>query len=190
MQFSNNDMIQKAPELITEKWLNIPAPVTLEGLRGKVVLIYAFQMLCPGCVEHSIPQARNVFSAFPASEVAVLGLHTVFEHHEAMKETSLRAFLHEYRVEFPVGIDKPSGNSPIPETMALYKMRGTPTTLLIDRQGSLRIHKFGHIPDLILGAEIMSLIKENNENSFTYTKKNDKNINENTKDICGLDGCK
>ena len=39
-------------------------------------------------------------------------------------------------------------------------MRETSTLLLIDRQGSLRKHKVGHEDDLILEAEVMSLINE------------------------------
>ncbi len=153
-------MYVAAPELIVSKWLNSDSDITIAMLRGKVVIIYAFQMLCPGCVENSIPQAKKTFAAFSPDDVAVIGLHTVFEHHEGMQEASLKAFLHEYRVEFPVGIDKDSGSFPIPQTMGLYNMKGTPTTLLIDRQGRLRKQQFGHIPDLLLGAELMRLIME------------------------------
>lgn len=39
-------------------------------------------------------------------------------------------------------------------------MQGTPTLILIDRQGRLRRQTFGHVPDLQLGAEIMALIGE------------------------------
>jgi hypothetical protein len=39
-------------------------------------------------------------------------------------------------------------------------MQGTPTTLLIDRTGRLRLAKFGHIDDLALGAAIATLIAE------------------------------
>lgn len=151
-----------APEFEILKWLNTNAPVTLADLRGKVVVAFAFQMLCPGCVEHCIPQARKVHAFFSEADVAVIGLHTVFEHHDAMGETALRAFLHEYRLTFPVGIDKPSGDplDPVPATMRNYNMQGTPTLLLVDRQGRLRKQKFGHEHDLILGAEIMALMRE------------------------------
>lgn len=152
----------KAPELIVQKWLNSDAALSLNSLKGKVVVIFAFQMLCPGCVEKSIPQARNAHAFFKNLDVQVLGLHTVFEHHDAMTEVSLKAFIHEYRLEFPVAIDMPStkANSSLPETMSLYSMGGTPTLLLIDRKGNLRKHKMGHEQDLVLGAEIMSLIDE------------------------------
>lgn len=154
--------LRKAPEFAIQKWLNTNGDLSLEKLRGKVIAAFAFQMLCPGCVEHSIPQARRVHAMFPSKDVAVIGLHTVFEHHSAMREDSLKAFLHEYRVEFPVGIDTPADDTKdsIPQTMRAFQMNGTPTLILIDRQGRLRKHKMGHEQDLVLGAELMSLICE------------------------------
>ncbi len=38
--------LRRAPELRTELWFNTRAPVILQSLRGRVVLIEAFQMLC------------------------------------------------------------------------------------------------------------------------------------------------
>ena len=122
-------------------------------------MLEAFQMLCPGCVSKAIPQAQRVAEVFAEAPLVVVGLHTVFEHHEAMMEPSLRAFLHEYRVKFPVGIDAPSADG-IPQTMQRYGMRGTPTTVLIDAQGRLRSQHFGVVDDLVLGAEIQTLILE------------------------------
>jgi peroxiredoxin len=151
-----------APELSVYKWLNAREDLSLEALRGRVVAIFAFQMLCPGCVEHSIPQARRVHAAFSGGDLAVIGLHSVFEHHEAMGEESLKAFIHEYKIEFPVAIDEPSGvkSDPLPKTMRTYNLQGTPTLILLDRQGRLRKQKFGHEHDLILGAELMALMRE------------------------------
>ena len=152
---------ETAPELQTTDWLNTDNPVTLDALRGKVVLIEAFQMLCPGCVSHGLPQAMRVRQTFSPDEVAVIGLHTVFEHHGAQgTREALAAFLHEYRISFPVGIDAPSSGGGPPKTMTRYAMRGTPTVILIDREGRLRKQKFGAEEDLALGAEIMSLLCE------------------------------
>ena len=148
-----------APEWHTTEWLNTPEPLTLASLRGRVVMVSAFQMLCPGCVSQGLPQAQRAADLFPPSDVAVIGLHCVFEHHDAMGPNALRAFLHEYRIRFPVGIDEPDGVS-LPRTMRAYEMQGTPTTLLIDRDGRLRRHAFGHLTDLQLGAEIMALVGE------------------------------
>jgi hypothetical protein len=150
-----------APEWRVAQWLNAPAPLALADLRGRVVLAVAFQMLCPGCVAHALPQAVRAREAFAAADLAVIGLHTVFEHHEAQgTAAALAAFLHEYRIGFPVGIDAPDPEGGIPRTMRLYRMQGTPTTLLVDRQGRLRLAEFGHLDDMRLGAAIATLIAE------------------------------
>jgi hypothetical protein len=150
-----------APSWETTAWLNTPEPLSLERLRGRVVFLHAFQMLCPGCVSRGVPQAQRVEAAFAGAPLAVIGLHTVFEHHDGMKEPSLRAFLHEYRVTFPVGIDAPDPDGEaIPRTMRAYAMRGTPTTVLIDAKGNLRRQIFGIHDDLLLGAELATLVGE------------------------------
>lgn len=150
-----------APPWRISEWLNTPAPPALEAQRGHVVVACAFQMLCPGCVSHAIPQLKAVHDLFTPLGAVVVGLHTVFEHHAAMTTTALRAFLHEYQVRCPVGVDAPADDGGrIPQTMAIYRMQGTPTFLLIDRLGQLRRQIFGHIPDLQLGAEIMQLLLE------------------------------
>lgn len=149
-----------APELDVVQWFNVGEPPTLAGLRGKVVVLHAFQMLCPGCVSGGLPQAKKIAATFPQSEVAVIGIHTVFEHHAAMTPVSLAAFIHEYRLGFPIAVDRPGGDGPIPHTMAAYGMRGTPSLVLIDRAGLIRRHAFGAEDDLKVGAEIALLMAE------------------------------
>ncbi|MCG3189715.1 MAG: hypothetical protein LKCHEGNO_02212 [Burkholderiaceae bacterium] len=154
---------QPAPAWVVSEWLNttpaMPAP-TLEQLRGRVVVLEAFQMLCPGCVLHGLPQAKRVHAAFDPAEVAVVGLHSVFEHHAAMTRTSLEAFLYEFRIGFPVAIDAPGRDGPIPQTMSAYGLQGTPSLLLFDRRGRLRRHGFGAEDELMLGAAIATLLTE------------------------------
>ena len=149
-----------APELDVVQWFNAGEPPTLAGLRGKVVVLHAFQMLCPGCVSAGLPQAKKITAVFPQSEVAVIGIHTVFEHHDAMTPVSLAAFIHEYRLGFPIAVDRPGGEGSIPHTMAAYGMRGTPSLVLIDRGGIIRHHGFGAEDDLKVGAEIALLMAE------------------------------
>lgn len=152
---SNADL----PEIEAAEWLNTEKPLSLTELRGRVVAVEAFQMLCPGCVSHGLPQAQRITQTFRSDDVAVIGLHCVFEHHEAMTPVALRAFLHEYRVRFPVAVDAP-GNAAMPRTMAAWQLEGTPTLLLFDRQGRLRARHFSQVSDMAIGAEIMALIGE------------------------------
>jgi hypothetical protein len=63
-------------------------------------------------------------------------------------------------LKFPIALDQPNAAGPIPHTMERYKMRGTPSLVLIDRQGSVRKHAFGAAEDLRIGAEIGALTQE------------------------------
>ncbi len=173
-----------APEFIVGQWFNTPAPLTLSALRGKVVVIEAFQMLCPGCVAHGLPQAARVRAAFPSSAVEVIGLHTVFEHHGAMTPVSLRAFLHEYRIGYPVGVDLHSHDG-IPQTMRAYGMRGTPTLIVVDQAGTIRGHWFGQVADLTVGALIGDLLGARDRLAPTSAVARDA---ERAEDDCG-DAC-
>jgi peroxiredoxin len=123
-----------APVMDTVAWINTPKPLILSQLKGKVVVIHAFQMLCPGCVSHGIPQASAIYNLYAKEDVQVIGLHTVFEHHEVMTVDALKVFVSEYKIAFPIAVDKPSESGLIPNTMASYQMRGTPTLIVLDKE--------------------------------------------------------
>ena len=149
-----------APELLVQTWFNTDRPLLLSGLRGRVVVLAAFQVLCPNSIGSGIPQAQRIYETFEPNDVAVIGLHATFEHHDAFSPAVLKAFIHEYRLKFPIALDQPSPTSPIPHTMERYKMRGTPSLVLIDRHGLVRKHSFGAVDDLRIGAEIGALTQE------------------------------
>jgi len=145
-------------QLHVSRWFNTPKPIVLDDLRGKVVAIHAFQMLCPGCVAQGLPQAARLRAAFAQDELEVIGLHTVFEHHRVMGPEALEAFIHEYRLSFPIGVDAPDPAGAVPMTMAAWGLRGTPSLVLLDRQGRPRLSRFGHIDDMTLGAIVGQLL--------------------------------
>lgn len=158
-----------APPLVTSAWLNTSKPLDISDFRGKILVIEAFQMLCPGCVSHALPQAHRIAQTFPKDQVAILGLHTVFEHHEAQgTRASLAAFAHEYRLTFPIGIDRQEGRLPI--TMTAYNMQGTPTLVVVDRHGMRRFQRFGHVDDLTLGSVLGALMSEPAGSAFPSTE--------------------
>ena len=151
----------KAEPLEISKWFNAAKPLSIQSLKGNVIVIGVFQMLCPGCVEHLVPQLKRTEATFQNLGVSVLGLHSVFEHHDAMTPTALAAFIHEYKIGFPVGVDRGGEDkSGVPKTMEKYALEGTPTVILIDQEGYLRGKFFGHMPDMNLGAEIATLLGE------------------------------
>lgn len=143
-----------APDLAVTHWFNTPGPLDLAALRGRVVFIHTFQLLCPGCVLRGIPQAQRVERIFARSDLRVIGLHTVFEHHAAMPPATLEAFIHEYRLTAPIGVDQPRADHPVPVTMQRYGLQGTPSSVLIGRDGRILHQTFGVEDDILVGARI------------------------------------
>lgn len=150
---------ESPPELETAAWLNADEPVTLKALKGKVVVLAAFQQHCPGSVKHGLPQAARLSGAFSEDEVAVIGLNTPFEETAKQDKKALETFVDEHGLSFPIALDKANGRD-LPKTMEAYEIQGTPTVLLFDRQGRLRRHYLGQVDDVRLGAEIMALAIE------------------------------
>ena len=151
---------RQAPPLHAATWLNTPQPATLESLRGRVVLLHAFQMRCPGCHELATPQAQRAHEIFSRDSVAVLGLHCVFENHEAQSPELLARYVREQRLTFPIAIDAHADGDSMPLSMKVLNLDGTPTLLLLDRRGRIRMKRLGHVPDLELGAAIGALLAE------------------------------
>ncbi|WP_444985041.1 TlpA disulfide reductase family protein [Halomonas mongoliensis] len=154
-------MAETLPPLQVSRWLNVDTSLHLGMLRGRVVLIHAFQMLCPGCVLHGLPQTQRIARELADTPLSVIGLHTVFEHHAIMGPEALAVFLAEHRYAFPVGIDAPGPpGDPLPRTLRAWGLEGTPTTLLIDARGRLRHRHFGVEEDLMLGVRLGYLLQE------------------------------
>ncbi len=151
-------LFTQAPPLDVSEWVNAP-PQTLDQHLGKVVVLETFQMLCPGCVSHGLPMATRIHRSFDPEQLVVLGVHTVFEHHDVMTPDALRVFLHEYKIPFPVAVDRPQAGA-IPATMERYQLGGTPSTVLIDRAGRIRHSALGAVDDFTMGVRLGGLLAE------------------------------
>lgn len=149
-----------APAWQVSQWFNCRYSLNLEQLKGKVVVLHTFQLLCLGCVSHGVPQAERVHRMLAGDDLIVVGLHTVFEHHAAMTPVVLEAFLHENQISHPIGVDVHQTGNPIPLTMSRYGLRGTPSLVVIDRAGRIRMNEFGRVDDLLLGSVLGRLIAE------------------------------
>jgi thiol-disulfide isomerase/thioredoxin len=151
---------ENPPEIQASAWLNVDTPPTLKGLKGRVVVVAAFQLHCPGSLKHGLPQAARLAASFNDDEVVVIGLNTPFEEPGKQDKAALEAFVAEHEFTFPIALDKTGAKGELPKTMEDYEIRGTPTVLIFDRQGRLRRHYLGQVDDLRLGAEVMALTIE------------------------------
>lgn len=145
-------------EIEASDWLNTEKPLSLPSLLGRVVVVTVFQMLCPGCAQFSLPQARKLHGTFAREDLVVIGMHSVFEHHHVMTTDALRVFAGEYRMQFPIAIDSPEEGSSVPVTMRKWALKGTPTLMVFSRDGGLALQHFGLLDDLHLGALLGELI--------------------------------
>src|SRR5262245_23950660 len=55
-------------------WINVPGPLTLDDLRGKVVLLDFWTYGCINCI-HMIPVLKRLEEEFP-DELVVIGVHS------------------------------------------------------------------------------------------------------------------
>ncbi len=83
----------QAPELQTIHWLNTKECITLDSLRGRVVLIETFQMRCPGCVSHSLPQAMRDARRLCRLEFLAEFQHRLNEFQRQRKHYGVRLFV-------------------------------------------------------------------------------------------------
>jgi len=79
---------------------------------------------------------------------------------ERITPAALRVLLHEYRIGFPVGVDMPGESGPLPRTMRAHQLGGTPSLLVFDRTGQLRLNQLGQVDDLPLGALLGELLAQ------------------------------
>jgi peroxiredoxin len=213
---------KRAPNLRIGEWVQ-GVPTNIDKEKSKVVVVEVFQVNCPGCFLHGIPEVIGVYNNTDKSEVKVLGIATAFEDYDKNTLDNLRLLLTKgevigetlralrmygkvengnklpYTIPHPVATDaliRTSGK--VQEKQVLdfleenvsyqtyskqdklmlferakqylgskeysaltfeeYKLKGTPSTILIDRKGLVRDIFFG--ADGGLQSKVNLLLKE------------------------------
>jgi hypothetical protein len=197
----------KAIDLEVEEWLGGPS-TNISNELGRPILIKVFQVNCPGCFSHGIPEVLEVRQKFIGTPLLVWGLATAFEDFHINTFENLQRLIDtgevvgetlevliasgllnnnclDYSIPFPVAWDKviphhsddylldaqnfikkdfpqfdtfPTKNQKlitkqvvsflknkkfVAKTFDAYQLQGTPSTLLIDKNGILRGKWFG-----------------------------------------------
>ncbi|MGB6463697.1 MAG: TlpA family protein disulfide reductase [Nitrosotalea sp.] len=213
----------KAPNLGVSKWVQ-GLPTNIDKEKDNVVLVEVFQVNCPGCFLHAIPQVIDIYNKYRKDGVTVLGISTAFEDFDKNTIDNLELLLTKgetigetlralgqygqlvdgkklpYKIPFPVGMDllkKDEGpisqekineiiEANVPgfdsynehqksdiiervkqylknkeysaQTFEQYALRGTPSSILIDKKGILRDVAFGQ--NDLLEENIKKLLNE------------------------------
>src|ERR1700742_4970840 len=115
-------------------WLN-SAPLTREGLRGKVVLIDFWTYSCINCLR-SLPYVKGLYEKYKDHGLLVIGIHAPEFAFEKDLGNVQRA-VHDLGVTYPVALDN---------DYAIWRGFGNqywPAHYFIDAQGRIRGHHFG-----------------------------------------------
>jgi sugar lactone lactonase YvrE/thiol-disulfide isomerase/thioredoxin len=109
-------------------WLNVAAPVTIDQLRGKVVILDFWTYGCVNCM-HVLRDLKTLEQRFP-EELLVIGVHSAKFANEKITE-NLRRILVRYEIEHPVANDANL------EIWRRYGAQAWPTRVIIDPAGNL-----------------------------------------------------
>jgi cytochrome c biogenesis protein CcdA/thiol-disulfide isomerase/thioredoxin len=127
-----------APELRgIHEWLNRPGgrPLTLAGLRGRVVLIDFWTYSCINCLR-TLPHLRAWHAAYRDDGLVIVGVHSpefAFEH----EADNVRGAVRRLGIRYPVALDNDFA------TWNAFGNRYWPAKYLIDRGGHVRYAHFG-----------------------------------------------
>lgn len=92
-----------APELAgADRWYN-SAPLTMEGLRGKVVLVEFWTRECINCID-VLPHTKALYDKYAKDGLVVIGIHTP-EYDEERDPAQLVRAIHAYQIDWPVAVD-------------------------------------------------------------------------------------
>jgi cytochrome c biogenesis protein CcdA/thiol-disulfide isomerase/thioredoxin len=117
-----------------EGWVN-SRPLTLEALRGKVVLIDFWTYSCVNCLR-TLPFVRGWDARYRASGLVIVGVHSpefAFEQEAA----NVRENVRRLSIRYPVALDSELG------TWTAWHNQYWPAKYLIDRRGHVRYYHFG-----------------------------------------------
>ena len=115
-------------------WLNTK-PLTIKGLRGKVVLVDFWTYSCINC-ERALPHVEAWYNRYKNDGLVVVGVHTpefAFEH----VVSNVKAAAKSLGVDYPIDVDSNYG------TWDAYANEYWPADYLIDAQGVIRYDDFG-----------------------------------------------
>jgi peroxiredoxin len=119
-----------------DAWIN-SEPVTMQSLRGRVVVVHFFAFGCINCI-HNYPWYKDWQERLPARGVAIIGIHTPETQTEADADL-LRASVEKHGLKFPVAIDKDK------KMWQAWYNGIWPSVYLVDKHGRVRYWWYGEL---------------------------------------------
>ena len=116
------------------QWVN-SEPLTLRGLRGKVVVLDFWTYSCVNCIR-TLPHVKEWYATYRNDGLVVVGVHTPEFAFERVA-SNVRREVNSLGIEYPVALDNNYG------TWNAWQNRYWPAKYFIDRRGHVRFAHFG-----------------------------------------------
>ena len=118
-------VLGKAPELVgTQRWIN-SEPLTVEGLRGKVVLVDFWTYSCINCIR-TLPYLGQWHAKYADKGLVIIGVHSP-EFEFEKDYNNVKNAVEQYGIEYPVVQDNNFA------TWQAYDNRFWPRKYVIDK---------------------------------------------------------
>lgn len=151
-QQNNNEVRIPAPALPEGlQWFN-SKPLTMAGLRGRVVLIDFWEYTCVNCIR-TMPYLREWHEKYADKGLVIIGVHTPEFDFARAAENITRA-AKEFKLTYPLINDRDHA------VWNTYGNRFWPAKYLIDKDGMVRYYHFGEGAYGQTEAAIQKLLKE------------------------------
>jgi thiol-disulfide isomerase/thioredoxin len=141
-----------APDLAAGDWIN-SAPLKLNELRGRVVLIEFWTFGCYNC-RNTLPAVKSLHDRYRDKGLTVIGVHSP-EFDEERNVDHLRREITSLGIRYPVVTDNGY------QTWNAYKVEAWPTLFLLDKRGRIRWMRQGEVSSEEAERLIQKLLAEN-----------------------------
>jgi len=161
------ELLGKSPaELAAEHWLN-QSPLTLKGLKGKVVLIDFWAPWCKPC-RMVTPDMIRLYRDLRGKGLEIIGFTRLYGFYrddiqdkgrvEADEELRLiREYVRRNQIPYPIAVSREG------QTFDTYRISGIPTLVLIDRSGRIATISVGAGHPDSLRRKIESLLENSHD---------------------------
>lgn len=129
--------IVRAPELRdVDAWINT-SPLTLAGLRGRVVVVHFWTFGCGNCIAN-YPACRDWQQQYAGKAVTIIGIHTPETAGEHSIE-SVKKKAQDNNLKFPIAVDNERKN------WDAWANNVWPSVYLVDKNGYVRYRWYGEL---------------------------------------------
>ena len=152
----------EAPSISAETWIN-SRPLTLTGLRGKIILIDFWAPWCTPCRE-TLPMLTDLYQSYRKKNLVIIGYTKLYgmyrddveERNKVDKAEELaliKKFIRRNKIPYPISISHEG------QDYAKYFVAGIPAMILIDKSGRINHIQMGAGQAPFIREKILKLLQ-------------------------------